>query len=218
MPFGGHARPGPGVAEPRPPRTAGPGAPGASSAPGAAARDPRIDVLLDWCAARGEPGTVLGVCAATDPLVTGLATAVRERGVLPCAHACFVEDDPTRAAAAAAVLGPVRGLPVSIVHGDVGLSDSYVGRVPVDLVLLGPAVVDGPLIRRRGLAEALPALLAPGGRLIWWSQAGQLLAAWTRTLSAVGLAHETTGPDWGRARLVDRPRRLCDGMRLYPAR
>lgn len=169
--------------------------------------------MLDWLDACDGPITILGVCSTGDRLVASALSQHRDVGRLTAA---FVEDDAGLAAAASGALRGLGGPGLTVVYGDPGLSDTYAGRVPADLVLLGADVVDGAQVRRRGLGEALPTMLTARGHLAWWSARGASLAAWQRTLSAAGLDTVASGPDWGFCRLVDRARPLRDGVRLYP--
>jgi len=170
--------------------------------------------MLAWLGSAHGPATILGIGATRDALVTSVLS--RQKDALQGLAAAFVEDDPLVAARASAALRRL-GLPgFSVVCGDAGQSDTYAGRVPADLILLGPDVVDGSQLRRRGLGEALSMLLTARGQLAWWSARDTPIAGWPQTLARAGLVALAGGRDWGFHRLVDRPRQLCDGVRLFP--
>lgn len=195
-----------------------PPSPSASAARDVAAApdpvDPHAEQLVRWLDERPGSLTVLGICATgADDLVT---TALLRLADLGRITAAFVEDDPVRAAVTSAALRRLPTTGLSVVYGDPGLSDTYVGRAPADLVLFGADLIDGDQVRRRGLCEALPSLLTARGYLAWWSGCGGNLDAWRHTIAASGLQSLACGPDWGFGRLVDRPRPLRDGVRLYP--
>ncbi|QQS01139.1 MAG: hypothetical protein IPK37_01235 [Austwickia sp.] len=207
MPFGRHVSVG------RAARTVAAPELGPPAAPAETPDDPRLRGMLGWLDAQQGPLSILGVCATGDRLV---AAALAHHRDVRRLTAVFVEDDAERAVAASGALRSLAFPGLTVVYGDPGLADTYAGRVPADLVLFGSAVVDGSQVRRRGLGEALPTMLTPGGHLAWWSATGTHLAAWQRTLAIAGLDAVAGGPDWGFCRLVDRARALPAG-RLYPS-
>ena len=119
------------------------------------------DVLDD-----APPGPVRAVslCAGQGRDLLGvLADHPRRRDVT----ARLVELDPRNVEAANAAIGGLDLPAVTMVEGDAGLTDSYTGTVPADLVLacgIFGNVTDADI--RRTVA-GLPAFCAPGGTVIW---------------------------------------------------
>lgn len=173
--------------------------------------------LAAWLDAHPGQLTLLGIGASGDGR---LAATLLPRHDLGRVTASFLERDPVVAAAASQAFRVAGLTALGVVHADEARSESYAGRVPADLVLLGPAVIDGPAPRRRGLGEALPLLLADGGHVVWWSGRSPAPRAWARALTRAGLDDAAPGPDreWGLARLASAPRPLRDGLRFYPDR
>ena len=106
-----------------------------------------------WLSGR-EGGTVVSACAGQGRDLLPLPPYVRAR---------LVELDPANAAAAAAAAGPN----VEVVVADAGVSDSYEGGVPADLVMMCGVFGNVPDDDVRRTVTSLPMLCAPGATVIW---------------------------------------------------
>jgi hypothetical protein len=110
------------------------------------------------------PVRVVSLCAGQGRDLLGvLADHPRRRDVT----ARLVELDPRNVAAANAALHRLDLPAVAMVEGDAGLTDSYTGAVPADLVLacgIFGNVTDDDIHR---IVAGLPAFCAAGGTVIW---------------------------------------------------
>ncbi|MCO1657914.1 hypothetical protein [Pseudonocardia humida] len=118
----------------------------------------QIAVALD----RAAPGPIslLSLCAGDGRDVLPVLAAHR-RG--PDVHGRLVELDPALSAAARAAAPPS----VEVVRGDAGTTAAAAGAAPADLLLLCGIFGNIPDDDIARTVAAVPALLAPGGTVIW---------------------------------------------------
>lgn len=119
----------------------------------------------DWLAASPGPRRVLSVCAGQGHDIIG-ALGARSAADRARVSGSLVEIDPTNAAIARRRIAEL-GLRLDVVQADAGLSDTLVGLVPADLVLLVGIMGNiSPADIERLVATARE-LTAPGGTVIW---------------------------------------------------
>ncbi len=122
----------------------------------------RLTELVD--SAPQRPVRLVSVCAGQAHDVVG---ALREHPRRDAVSGRLVELDPANAHAARAALADAGLTGFEVVEADAGLSSSYVGAVPADIVLLCGVFgnVSDDDVERTALASS--SLCAPGAGLIW---------------------------------------------------
>lgn len=185
----------------------------------------RYDDPASWHAARlvavqallrrALPGAqrVLSICAGDGRDVLPLL----ERHV----HVRLLETDPELSARAAARAADLPD--AEILRADAGVTDSYAGVVPADVVLLCGVfgnVVDADVERT---IRTLPQLCAEGGRVVWTRHRTSpdltvSIRAWLAEVGFEELAFESPGPEsWSAGLHVSTvpPQPLRTGVRLF---
>ncbi|MGI8702023.1 MAG: SAM-dependent methyltransferase [Nocardioidaceae bacterium] len=120
--------------------------------------------VADWLDSAGRPVMVLSSCAGDGRDLLGVLTA---RGNPAGVSATLLELDERNAARAVASADAAGLSEVTVRRADAGLSDSYMGAVPADLVLLCGIlgnISDEDVAR---LVRAAPQLCNPGATVIW---------------------------------------------------
>lgn len=135
----------------------------------------------------------------------------------------MIELEPLNASFLHGALGSTRLVDVEVLVADAGLSDSYAGAVPADLVLISGPFAHISAADARHTVSTLPQLCAASATVIWSSYGAgltrldELLAAFTAAgFDRLALEHDPeTGYAVGAHRFTGPPEPLVSGVRLF---
>jgi hypothetical protein len=176
-----------------------------------------------WLDERSE-ATLRVVSACSGNGLDLLEVLARRPGDVPRVHAHLLEIDEELADAAEAYAAEHGLDAVDVRRADAGISDSYLGAVPADLVMMCGVfgnISDDDIHRTAG---ALPALCAPGATVIWTRgrfASGDLAPTISTWLTEAGFeevaldAPDDTTYRVGTHRLLGSPQALAPGIGLF---
>lgn len=177
--------------------------------------------ISDWYDATPGPVTVMSSCAGQGHDILGVLESrpeLRERTT-----GALVELHPTNVAIARERIARL-GVDLRVVEGDAALTDTYVGTVPADLVLLVGIMGNITVEDNQRLVAATPQLCRPGARVIWTRGAQQPdlapdIRRWFGEAGFRSVSYESdvegTPMRVGVEELVGPPEPLREGERLF---
>ena len=120
--------------------------------------------LRDAIDQRSGPLRIISMCAGEGRDVVGVLARQPRRGDVP---ARLVELDPRYAGFARAAARAAHLDRIDVVEADAGVTDSYMGAAPAEIVLACGVFGNISDEDVRGTIEQLPSLCAPGATVIW---------------------------------------------------
>lgn len=121
--------------------------------------------ISDWLDRTPGQVRVVSACAGQGHDLLGVL-AERGPGDRDRVSGTFIELDPANAAECRRRIGEL-GLDLDVVEADAGITDTYVGLVPADLVLVSGIMGNISTSDIERLVHTCRQLAAPGGTVIW---------------------------------------------------